>query len=223
MVQIKRVINSIRKLSKRKKILYGLTIILLLFVTVFLYISFSSSTEDNAHNPGSYDIITYSTEKPSEKAVKNYTVPPDMPWKINLKSIQRDGYIQPVGIDQHGDIAVPSNVLMAGWYINSVKPGDAGLSIVTGHRDGRIRPGIFRHIGNLKKGDAFEITYGDGSIRKFEVVDVRIKSIEDTYELMYEKREDIERQLNLIGCTGTYDKDAATYDKRITIISEGTM
>lgn len=223
MVKIKKVLSSIKKLSRRKKILYGLLALILLSSTIILYLFFFPSAQRIEYNPDSYDIVTYSTDKPSEKAVRDYTVPPDMPWKINLKSIQRDGYIQPVGIDQHGDIAVPSNVLMAGWYINSVKPGEVGLSIVTGHRDGRIRPGIFRHIGNLKKGDAFEITYGDGSIRKFEVVDVRIKSIEDTYELMYEKREDIERQLNLIGCTGTYDKDAATYDKRITIISEGTM
>lgn len=222
MVKIKRIRNNIKNLSKGKKITYIFLSLVFLCSLVALYYFLLLPKDDTSNfDPDSYDIITYSTDRPSEKEVKEYIVPPDMPRKINLESIQKSGFIQPVGIDQYGNIAVPSNVLMAGWYVNSVKPGNEGLSIITGHRDGVMKKGVFRYLENLKEGDIFEIEYGDGTVKTFRAVDIRIESIEDTYNIMYEKRESIENQLNLVTCTGIFDRETQTYNKRVTIISEG--
>lgn len=225
MVKIKKIITSFKGLPKKKKFLLATLLVLILLLPV-LFILYQRNQQEIPEDKETihatpYDIVTHSTDKPSEKEVKEYIVPPDMPREINLKSIDKRGFIQPVGIDQNGDIAVPSNVLMAGWYVNSVKPGNEGLSIITGHRDGVMKKGIFRYLGELKSGDVFEIEYGDGSIKSFKVVEKRIESIEDTYNLMYEKKDNIEKQLNLITCSGDYDKEAETYNKRTTIISEG--
>lgn len=207
-------------MPKKKKIFLGIILFLLLSSPILYYIFFPKvkDSQEKTFNPT--EVIMFSTERPSEKEVKDFEVPADMPKRINLPTIDTSGYIQSVGIDQNGDIAVPSNVLMAGWYVSSSRPGDAGLSIITGHRDGVLKGGVFRYIGNLKKGDVFEIEYGDSSLKYFKVVEVRSVSIEEAYDLLYEQREGIKEQLNLISCSGTYDKTEATYDQRIIVVSE---
>jgi len=76
-------------------------------------------------------------------------------------------------------------------------------------------------LGKLKANDEFSIEYGDGSKRDFKVIEVKQVSVEDAYDLMYEKREGVEKQLNLVTCGGTYNKVERTYEDRIIVISEG--
>lgn len=215
--------TSLRNLTRNRKLILALLLIVLIPVFLLLFQRYQKENIEDSETIQAtpYDIVTQSTEKPSEKEVKEYVVPPDMPRELNLKSIDKRGYIQPVGVDQYGNVAVPSNVLMAGWYVNSAKPGEEGLSIITGHRDGVMKKGIFRYLGDLKQEDVFEIEYGDGSVRSFRVLEIRVESIEDTYDIMYEKKENIGSQLNLITCSGDYDKEAETYNNRTTVISEG--
>jgi len=215
-------IDKRKNRSKKKKIL---TIVGLFVSTGLFLLGVALLGEDKVQGVkkkfGLDEVVTYSVGRPSEKEIGEYEVPPYMPRKITLQSIHTSGYIQMVGIDQNNDISVPTNVLMAGWYVNSVRPGDEGLSIITGHRDGIMKKGIFRHLNDLKKGDKFEVQYGDRSVRNFKVRDIQIMPSEEAHEVLYEHREDIEKQLNLVSCIGTYIRYLQTYDKRIILITEG--
>ncbi len=218
-----KIVNKGKRISRKKRVL----IIICSFVSIGLLLLgvallLGGSIEDiKAKREFKFDeVVTYSVGRPSEKEMGEYEVPSHMPRKITLKSIHTSGYIQMVGIDQNNDISVPTNVLMAGWYVNSVRPGDKGLSIITGHRDGIMKKGIFRHLNDLKKGDKFEVQYGDRSVRNFKVRDIQIMPSEEVHEVLYEHRGDIEKQLNLVSCIGTYIRHLQTYDKRIIVITE---
>jgi LPXTG-site transpeptidase (sortase) family protein len=215
-----KIVKRLKNLPKKKKIFLIFVVFIVLTIILVLFLFLRKESDGVKKKFGPDEVVTYSTGRPSEREVKEYEVAPDMPRRIDLKSIKKSGYIQMVGVDQNGNIAVPTNVLMAGWYVSSVRPGDLGLSIITGHRDGILKKGVFRYLGDLKKGDEFEIEYGDRSKKVFKVVDSKEVTVEDAYKLMYEKRDNIEKQLNLITCVGTYDKKAQTYDKRILIVSE---
>src|SRR4051812_44501719 len=86
------------------------------------------------------DIVMHTTDAPAEqpltKDTYHSTAAADEPSYISLPTIQAAGYVQKMGIDQHGQVAAPNNVNLAGWYIHSLKPGEAGLSIIDGHVDG---------------------------------------------------------------------------------------
>ncbi|MDD3475153.1 MAG: class F sortase [Candidatus Dojkabacteria bacterium] len=202
--------------------LLSITFIFLGLVVLFLVLKDSKKGANPEEIIDSSGIVTISVDEPEETEPKEYFVAPDMPKRILIPNINVDGYIQLVGIDKDYRIAVPSNVHLAGWYINSAKPGEIGLSIMDGHRDGSTVGGVFRNIEKLKRGDEIQIEYGDGSIRGFNVVEVKQVSIEDAYNLMYEKRDAIERQLNLVSCGGKYSKTQKTYEDRIIVIAEGT-
>ncbi len=165
-------------------------------------------------------ILTYSTDHPSEDQVSDYHVSDKNPRLINFPSLGIKGFIEQVGVDQNNAIAVPDNINMAGWYVNSVKPGESGLSIIDGHVDGLYSDGVFNKIQFLQKDDTFEVEYGDGHVVNFKVVDIQTPLNAGAAKVLYSKHSDIKSQLNLITCGGTYSKDKKTYDHRVIVVSE---
>jgi LPXTG-site transpeptidase (sortase) family protein len=212
---------KIRGFKKSQKIVLISSIFVIVIIATILFLLEKKKTPEITEVIDISGIVTISTDVPDEKEPEEFYVAPDMPKRIVIPGIAVSGYIQLVGIDQDNRIAVPSNVHIAGWYINSVRPGEVGLSIIDGHRDGTSIGGIFRNVEKLNTGDNFQIEYGDGSTRDFNVVEVKQVSIEDAYDLMYEKRDSIERQLNLVSCGGKYSKTLGTYEDRIIIIAQG--
>lgn len=166
-------------------------------------------------------IVKYSTKTPDETPVSNYTVDDDMPLYIHIPRLERIGYIQQVGVDQNKQIAVPNNIYMGGWYINSVKPGKNGLSIIDGHRDGQVNKGLFFNLETLIKGDIVEIKYGNGDIYRFKVKKVIQVKEKEAKKYLFSKDPKIKKQLNLVSCVGNYLFEKETYDKRIIVVTEG--
>ncbi len=207
--------------SKRKTLLIGVFLFLLLVGGTTIYFLFLRERNDTSSSEidelEAVNIVTESVDIPDESEPKEFYVPSDLPKILTIPSISVRGYIQSVGIDQDGLIAVPTNVHLAGWYINSVKPGEVGLSIIDGHRDGTTIGGIFRNLEKLKKGEKIIVEYGDGSLKKFEIVDLKTLSIEDAYDFMYSRIEGVDIQLNLVTCGGKWSKEINTYEDRIIV------
>lgn len=198
------------------------TIFLALFFTAFSVDQYrlSLKDEDDTSSQPQSIVVTDSIREPEETVPTECKTVGVLPKEISFPSLKKNGCMQLVGVDREGNIAVPTNVHVAGWYINSVKPGDKGLSIIVGHRDGITKPGIFRDIDKLQVGDAFTLEFGDKKKRTFEVLDVAVLSIKDTYDKMYERQDGVEQQLNLVSCIGTFDKKQRTYDKRVVVVAK---
>lgn len=207
------------KKKKRLVIILIVCFVLLVSIGVAVYFIFFREKEEIVFDPNT--IVTESTDTPDEKKPKEFYVPADMPKRITIPSVGINGYIQLVGKDKEGRIAVPNNVHIAGWYINSAKPGREGLSIISGHRDGVRTTGIFRNLENVKEGDNFIVEYGDGTLKEFVVLSVKIVSLEDAFDVMYERVEGVDIQLNLVTCGGTFNKEEKTYDDRVIVVSKG--
>lgn len=182
----------------------------------------------NEPNPTiSTEIVTHSTETPSEtmptEACAAYTVPDLRPKRITLPSLNVEGCIEQVGIDQHGAVAVPTNIHVAGWYTGSATPGNTGLSIIDGHINGNYTSdGIFQHLDTLKPEDTFSITRGDDMVLQYEVVSVTSIPIDEASKELFTQKDDISSQLNLITCGGRWNKDIQQFDHRIVVVSKLT-
>jgi len=142
------------------------------------------------------------------------------PKKITISSLGVDALIQNVGIDQNSEIAVPNNIHIAGWFVDSVRPGDRGLSIIDGHVNGQTNDnGVCKKLPDLKPGDKIPITFGDDSIVSFEVHSNQSVVTADAATILYSQIPEIEKQLNLITCTGNFDNTSQTYaNRQITIL-----
>lgn len=167
-------------------------------------------------------VITHSTDTPSETkptdACKTYTVPADHPKYIAIPEINGSGCVVQVGIDQHGAIAVPDNIYTAAWYVNSVLPGQPGLSVIDGHISGRYnQDAIFQHLNQLKSGDQFTITLGSGVVLRYQVFKEQLVPLDSAVGILLTKDPTVTSQLNLITCGGVYDKKIGLYDHRVIV------
>lgn len=169
-------------------------------------------------------IITFSTDTPDEQRPQDagykWQGRDNDPKRIIIEKLDVDELIQNVGIDQNSQIAVPNNIHIAGWFVDSVRPGEQGLSIIDGHVNGpHSDAGVFKRINELQKGDEVKIVFGDNSEKVFKVYDNQSVENNDAGSLLYSQIPTLKRQLNLITCTGSYDSAEHNYTQRqITIL-----
>jgi LPXTG-site transpeptidase (sortase) family protein len=170
-----------------------------------------------------YDAIVYSdSPDPEEKKpnTSNYNVPADHPRSIYSRELGVDGFIQQVAINKSGNVAAPSNINLAGWYVNSNLPGLEGLSIIDGHVNGKHKGGIFKQLSKAKVGMRFDIEYGDRTTKTFEVVAKKQVSERQSSSILFAKDGAIDSQLNLITCGGDFDRQTNAYVDRIIVIAK---
>ncbi len=170
-------------------------------------------------------VITYSTDTPDEEKPDNgydWKGAANDPKKITIPSLGVDGYMQNVGVDQNKEVAVPNNVHLAGWFVDSVRPGDKGLSIIDGHVD--LRSGhadaIFQHLGNIKKDAEVTVTFGDDNVKKFKVVRVQDVPLSEAIDALFSSIPSVTNQLNLITCSGDYDESTSRLSRRVIVSTE---
>ena len=219
--KIKSINSNHLNLNEKRILFFLISIILsLLFISivVVLFTRNSSPVNDN-----SSQVITYSGDTPDESMPdENYQWMGEGidPKKIQIPQLDLDGFIVKVGRDQKNEIAVPENIHTAGWFVDSVRPSEKGLSIIDGHVDGVTQPGIFNRLNELTVNDEFFIETGEGKILKYRVIDLVTDTIKNSHKVLFSKRPEIKSQLNLVTCTGTYLTEQKTYDNRLILISE---
>lgn len=168
-------------------------------------------------------VVTHSTDTPSEeKPDSGYKWQGDTrdPKKITISSIGVDAYLQNVGVDQKSEIAVPNNIHLGGWFVDSVRPGSKGLSIIDGHLNGNSQDGIFVDLEKVRQGDTYTVEFGDGSKKQFRVKAVQTVDLKDAASVLFSQDPSITNQLTLVTCGGVFDRQARLYGKRVIVISE---
>lgn len=216
-MKLKAHLKKIIRVAKTNKLLVGLLAGLLLVAVILVVVSRGPAPEPEPA------LVTRSSDEPSETKPN----PDTYQWKgakndpkfIEIPGVA-EGFIQRVGVDQHKAVAVPSNIHMAGWFVDSVRPGDKGLSIIDGHVDGRTQPGIFTDLAKAKPGTEFTVTFGDDSVKKFRIAAVKTVATDKAENELFSQDPTILRQLNLITCGGTFDKAKRSYDERVIVSSE---
>lgn len=203
--------------SKKNLITLGLVVIIVLGLTVF-------GVSRLTHKKIQKTTLKESPSRPEEvdpvKSGYIWQGGPDDPKKIRISKINADGYIQNVGIDKNNQIVAPGNIYIAGWYVNSARPGKKGLSIIDGHLNGYKNDGIFINLDKLKIGDGLSIEMGDGKKYEYRVLNIETVDEAKASAYLFNQNPKVTKQLNLITCGGNYDKSKQYYDKRVIVSAE---
>jgi hypothetical protein len=115
-----------------------------------------------------------------------------------------------LGLTAQDTLRVPPTAAVAGWYTGGPRPGEIGSSIIAGHIDSRLGPGVFFHLGQLRRGDYIYVIRADHTVGIFEVTALR------TYSKARFPREKVygpvpDAELRLITCGGTFDYATGSY------------
>ncbi len=205
-----------RALRKHRRFLWLAGGIILVLVIAALIWQFQTQ---NTKPSSTSDIVTVSAEPSTVPIGPDFTWDgaPNEPKKLFIPRLGIEGFIQKVGVDQNGEVAVPTNIALAGWFVDSVRPGEKGLSVIDGHISTGSEKAIFQRLSEVKTGDVFSIEFGDGLKKDFVVFGVKDVTREDAPAVLFSQDPTVARQLNLITCGGDYDDSESTFTRRVIV------
>ncbi len=123
-----------------------------------------------------------------------------------------------LGITQQGTLQVPGSPTVAGWYTGSPRPGEIGSSIIAGHIDSYLGPGIFYRLRELHPGNRIYVLQADGRLAVFRVTGVhQYPKAHFPTAAVYGPVPDAE--LHLITCGGTFDYATRRYLSNVVVYS----
>lgn len=142
-----------------------------------------------------------------------------LPQRISIPSIKLDALVEPVGVLENGQMDVPKNFDRVGILSPWTKPGMMGNAVIAGHFDHYTGPAVFYHIRKLKPGDQIIV-----SGKQDKKLTFRVKKVESypasaaPIELIFGDSQ--QAQLNLITCSGTFNRKTQEHAKRLVVFSE---
>lgn len=221
---MKRLLREPKRLGSRKNAMRLAALLLVAAVGAVAAAMLLNPSEEPATNSSDADVVTHSTDTPDETrptAAYNWKGGPKDPKTISISRIGVNGFIQKVGVDQNRQVAVPNNVFVGGWFVDSVRPGEKGLSIIDGHINGRQQDGaIFQRLPYVTDGDMVTVTFGDDGSKTFEVFATHDLPVKDVPNVLFSQNPSVTNQLNLITCVGRYDKVSQSYDRRFVVYTK---
>jgi sortase (surface protein transpeptidase) len=148
----------------------------------------------------------------------NYSVAPDVPRAVYVDKIQVAARTLPMSVDSDGTLQAPYSAFDAGWYTDSVKPGETGAMVFDGHSSGDTRIGTFGKLDQLSNGDVIRIQTGDMKEYKYKVVKKETVSRDkvDMQKVVLPYGNAIEGA-NFITCSGAWLEDDNTLSERTIV------
>jgi sortase (surface protein transpeptidase) len=132
------------------------------------------------------------------------------PVALSIPAIDVRTTLIRLGVTAQGTLQAPSSTSVAGWYTGSPRPGDIGSSIIAGHIDSYLGPGVFFRLRLLRPGNLVYVREADGRVAAFRVNSVHMypKNHFPT-TTVYGPSPDAE--LRLITCGGVFDQATGSY------------
>ncbi|WP_157404688.1 class F sortase [Shouchella shacheensis] len=141
------------------------------------------------------------------------------PSTLKIPSLEINAAIEDVGILDNGQMGVPANEDDVAWFEPGVMPGEQGNAVFAGHVDGYTGPAVFFELEELQEGDEVIVEDEEGTELVFVV------QRKESYDRLDAPMEEIfgssdRQRLNLITCTGLFDRGAGTHEERLVVYTE---
>jgi len=117
----------------------------------------------------------------------------------------------------------PSTISGVGWFKDSVRPGEKGDSVITGHlvqiRGGKVtKSGVFNDLNKLIPGDEVIVEDTRGLSTTFIVRELRRYDPDAIATDVFTSEEG--NHLNLITCDGVWNSEKKSYSERLVVFTD---
>lgn len=146
------------------------------------------------------------------------------PIRLKIPKLGIDAPFQYNGLSSLGIMEIPNNVTDAGWFTGAPRPGEKGVSIITGHvaqiRGGVVtKQGVFSRLNELVPNDTFTVLTDQGVSKTFVVRESRTYEPSVDTNAIFTANDD-GSHLRLITCEGTWEADKQSFTKRLVVFAD---
>ncbi|MFI9771182.1 class F sortase [Streptomyces sp. NPDC052415] len=147
-------------------------------------------------------------------------LPRAKPVRLLIPKIAVDAPFTDLAIGSSGQLDPPpaDDVNLVGWFAKGAAPGERGTSVVAGHVDTATSPAVFARLGELEKGDTFQVERADGRTASF-VVDSAETFSKDDFPDDRVYADTPQAQIRLITCAGDYDRAVKDYTDNLVVFA----
>ena len=140
------------------------------------------------------------------------------PRRLIVPSLGISTSVGPLGLQSDHQVQVPTSVHTVGWFRLGPTPGQIGSSVILGHVDSYLGPGVFFNIKRLGVGALIEVVLDDGDTVRFRVLEV-VQYAKSHFPDALVYGTSGARLLNLVTCGGTFDHTTGSYESNIVVFS----
>ena len=142
------------------------------------------------------------------------------PVRLDLPASGVSAPIDPVGVADDGQMALPDDVSRVGWYRFGPEPGSPGNAVLAGHVDDREQGrGVLFGLRDVVPGDEFVVTDADGQATRWQVV---------SRELVQKQVLPLDRifarngpaRLVVVTCGGPFLPEFRSYRDNVVVVAE---
>ena len=139
--------------------------------------------------------------------------PRPLPVSVTIPSIGVEAPVVPVGVDD-GEMDIPRNAGEVAWYRYGPAPGEQGSAVLAAHVAWERRPGAFRDLVRLEPDAVVQVTFDDGTVRRFRVVALVSYDKESLpFDAVFARSGD--PTLTLITCGGAFNPSLLSYEENV--------
>lgn len=143
------------------------------------------------------------------------------PERLVLASLGVDMPVEPVGVQDTGEMEIPERPSIAGWYRFGKAPADPeGTTVIAAHVDDReFGIGPLARLREAREGDVVEVTDADGTVTEYVTESVTyIPRAELPVDQLFTRGGP--RTLAIITCGGDFDQQTRTYSDNVVLIAK---
>jgi Sortase domain len=141
-----------------------------------------------------------------------------LPTTLEIPAIGVRSRLIDLGVTASGQLQVPPSTAVAGWFVDSPRPGAIGAAVIAGHIDSYQGPGIFFRLRQLKPGELIYVQRMHASLAVFKVTAVRM-FLKSRFPTAAVYGPVPNAQLRLITCGGTFDPATGHYLSNVIVFA----
>jgi sortase (surface protein transpeptidase) len=138
------------------------------------------------------------------------------PVRLEIPKLALTAPIEPKGLLDTGQMAVPNTRDTVAWFSLGTVPGQQGNSVMAGHVDDKKGPAVFFYLSRLTTGDFIHVEDIAGNRLTFVVLKKEAYDRENAPLAIIFGPTNAKR-LNLITCTGSFNRENGTHEKRLVV------
>lgn len=170
-----------------------------------------------ANSPDNFETTS---PKPSNLVAPETAPSVDLPARLLIPSLEIDTtFTTSVGVDERGEMAVPSDFNQVAWYHFSPAPGAVGPAVVIGHVNSYLGPAVFDRLSSVESGALVIVETEAGRRHTFKVT-----AVEDFTQTDFPTRlvyGDLSYPgLRLVTCSGVFDETGDRFTHNTVVFAE---
>lgn len=140
------------------------------------------------------------------------------PVRVTMDVVDIDATVRPVGVAADGQMQLPPDPRVLGWYRFGPAPGagTGGSTVLAGHLDSnRFGLGPLVRLRDVEIGDTIEVAASDGRAATYTVVGVTRYERQGLPDELFSRRGP--ERLRIITCGGEYDASQGGYQQNLVV------